>query len=278
MEDYLINYEKYEKVIIYNFNLGDGGIADNIKFFILLLDLSLKNNYRLYYKINNIKIEKYIKLKYDFMYIYDNILNNLPKTKITNRYINLEEINNSKYKYFILKPQDLYNYKISNDRELIIKKFNIKLNDIFIFSNDIINNTKNIINNLNYDYISIHLRLGDKYLENNKSNIICKNDERKYNINDIDNLISNLISNKSNIILFTDNYNIKLKLKNKFNELIITNADIGHTSFENTSEKQVLDAITEFYIMTNSTKIIGLSKSGFSLIASKFKNIDIKYL
>lgn len=70
-----------------------------------------------------------------------------------------------------------------------------------------------------------------------------------------------------------DNNNYKLKLKEKYSNIIITNCDIGHTSLTNTTAKQILDGITEFYILTNSKIIFAASYSGFSIMASKFNKI-----
>ena len=60
MENYINNFESFDKSVIYNFELGNGGVGDNIKFFMIALELCMKNNKRLYYKKNNIEIEKYI--------------------------------------------------------------------------------------------------------------------------------------------------------------------------------------------------------------------------
>ena len=38
---------------------------------------------------------------------------------------------------------------------------------------------------------------------------------------------------------------------------------------------QILDAITEFYILTNSEIIFAGSRSGFSMVASKINNIPL---
>jgi len=43
----------------------------------------------------------------------------------------------------------------------------------------------------------------------------------------------------------------------------------------NTTMQQILDAISEFYLLTNSEHIYYASMSGFSIIASKFNNIQI---
>jgi len=61
-----------------------------------------------------------------------------------------------------------------------------------------------------------------------------------------------------------------MKLKEKFNNIFVTNCDVGHSSLSNTSEKQILDALSEFYLLTNSKVIFGASNSGFSKVASKF--------
>ena len=62
-------------------------------------------------------------------------------------------------------------------------------------------------------------------------------------------------------------------IKKKYKKVIITGAEIGHTSLSNTTNKQVLDAVTEFYILSNSILIYAASYSGFSNMSSKFNNV-----
>ena len=64
-------------------------------------------------------------------------------------------------------------------------------------------------------------------------------------------------------------------LKNKYNNINILNCHIGHTCLSNTTDVQTLDAVTEFYLMTKSEKIFSASNSGFSIMASKYRNIPI---
>lgn len=71
IEEYINNYNNLKKNIVYDFKLGFGGIGDYIKFYIFLLNICIDNNYKLYYKINNIFIEKYIKIKFKEMLIID---------------------------------------------------------------------------------------------------------------------------------------------------------------------------------------------------------------
>lgn len=261
MDNYINNFNNYTYKIVYNFELNSGGIGDCIKFFMYILNLCINNNIKLYYQINNIAIEKYLKLKYAQMYIEKK---DIGKKNIIYIFKNILKINNDDYN--IVTP--FICYKSFNYDDI---KINIE--DVFDFSSEIkINSFKLFPNNM-INYISIHLRLGDKHLETDKSYVYCKNDERFFN----ENLIFNYIEMNSdkNIIFFCDNNNYKLKIKNKYNNVFTTDCDIGHTSLSNTTDKQILDSITEFYLMTNSDKIVCASHSGFSIIASKFKNIPL---
>ena len=103
---------------------------------------------------------------------------------------------------------------------------------------------------------------------------MCKNDTRSFSSEKIFKFIEN--NKDKSIIFFCDNNSEKLKIKNKYNNIIISTAQIGHTSLSNTTNKQILDSITEFYILSNSHLIYSASNSGFSQMASKFNNI--KYI
>ena len=246
MDNYINKFESFDKKIVYNFNVGSGGIGDYIKFFMFCLESCIKNNVRLYYKKNNIEIEKYIKLKYDKMYINDDAMKEL----------NFVEV---------VYPGMFYS-TVNYDYSIAIK-------DVFYFSDEVKINSKDLISHNVVNYISIHLRLGDKYLETDKNYIHCKEDTRNFSEEKIYKFIEN--NYNKNIFFCCDNNSYKLKIKEKYNNLIITNCDIGHTSLSNTTQKQVLDAVTELYILSNSETIYCGSNSGFSIIASKFNNIPI---
>ncbi len=250
MEEYINKFDSFEKKIVYNFPLGYGGIGDCIKFFMFSLDGCIENNTSLYYKKNNIIIEKYLLLKYKKMYI--------------------SEID-STYKY--VDPTSFYNsynfYHYNNKSSLPFK-------EVFYFSDEVILNSKILLPENITNYISIHLRLGDQHLEIDQHFVMCKNDSREYNEERLFKFIEN--NSNKNIIFFCDNNSYKLKIKKLYNNIIITSCDIGHTSLSNTTEKQVLDGITEFYLMTNSEKIYSASQSGFSIIAAKFNNIPIEFI
>jgi hypothetical protein len=258
MEKYIQKYDTFTKKIVYKFEFGYGGLGDFLKFFIYILNICLKNNYKLYYLINNNSIEKYIKLKYPKMYITNQEINNV--YNINNEH-ELFNINN--YNYLIVTPFCFYeNCKHDNQ---------IKLSDVFEFSDEIRMNSYQLLPNKNIKYISIHLRLGDYYLENN-TNLPCKEEKRVFNENNLFYCIEQ--NYDKNIIFFCENNNYKLKIKQKYNNVIILNSEITHTTLSNNSEQSILDTITEFYIMTNSEKIYAASISGFSFMSSRFNNIE----
>ena len=247
MKNYIKNFENFDKTIIYDFKLGDGGIGDYIKYFMIILTECINNNTKIYQKINNIEIEKYIKLKYDFFYITED---------------EISRLNN----FTIKKPYDYYDGGGYNG--------DIYVNEVFYFDNIVKTNVKNILPSLPTNYISIHIRLGDKFLETDKKFVKCKKDTRFFSEEKIYKFIED--NSDKNIILFSDNNNYKLKIKNKYNNIFISNSQIGHTSLSNTTNRQILDTITEFYILSNSQLIYGASCSSFSITASKFNNV--KYI
>ena len=242
MEVYIQNYKLFDKTVVYNFELGNGGIGDYIKFFMFVLKDCMKNNKKLYCKKNNIEIEKYIKLKYD-MYIE-----------------NLESLEN----YEIVSPYMYYSTINTN--------FTLNINEVFYFTDEIIENSKRLYDQQD-QHISIHLRLGDKYLETDRKYVMVKDDTRNFSEEKIYECIEKNI--KNHIFFCCDNQKYKLKIKNRYPNIIITNCKIGHTSLSNTTSEQIIDAITEFYILTKSQIIYSASNSGFSEIASKFNNIPL---
>lgn len=244
MDNYINKYDSFTKQIVYNFTLGYGGIGDCIKFFMFILESCMKNNTRLYYKINNIDIEKYIRLKYDKMYINEHMIKKLKRVDIVDPTMFYSSVN--------------YNYTID-------------IKDVFYFTDEIKINCKYLFPSDITTYISIHLRLGDKYLETDKQYVVCKDDARSFSEEKIYKFIEE--NSNKNIFFCCDNKNYKLQLKERYSNLIITNCDIGHSSLSNTTNKQILDSITEFYILTNSEMIFGASYSGYSIIAAKFNNI-----
>ena len=244
MDTYINNYKTYDKINVYVFNLCEGGIGDYIKFFMHALMLCVKNKERLYYRKGNLEIEKYIKLKYAEMYIDDD---------------KIKELNNPE----IIKPHFYYSVQYFD--------FIINISDVFYFTEEIKINCELLFPKEITTYISVHVRLGDKHLETEKLYIQCPDDERHFSEEKMYKFIED--SSNKHIFFCCDNNAYKLKIKERYNNIITINSDIGHTALYNTTPKQVLDAITEFYILANSKMIYSASFTGFSFVASKINNI-----
>ena len=262
MDAYIQEKSTYEIKFIYSFKLGDGGLGDSLKFFMYFLEVCIENKIDLYYLKNNIPIEKYIKLRNNEMYkSVDEIR--------TQRNYRLESVLNTnllaKKVNYIVTPYILYN--VFN-----YDKLKIPIEEVFEFDEVIKRNANKLLDTKIEEYISLHLRLGDKFLEvKDKRYLLCPNDERVFSNNKMEECI---IKNRDRkLLFFCDNENYKVMINKKYDNVLITKSKIGHTSFANTSDEEIKDTITEFYLLTNSKKIIAVSRSGFSIIASKFKNI-----
>ena len=280
MEQYIQEYDTYTTNVVYFFNTGSGGIGDCMKYFMYVLQICIQHKYKLYYCKCNTTLEKYLLMKHDKMYIDQHKLNRentmmLREFGEHSKTIIEEHTNKNKnIKYFIVRPFACY--KTFKD---IYDSLTIPFQDVFTFHNDVIKNKEHIFPTINSSgdsdigdnnmFHSIHLRLGDKFLETDKKFVVVKNDTRGFE----QHKIVKYIQDHSNIpiLFFCDNQNYKEKMCEKFDNLYQNNCIIGHTSLFNTTEKQILDAITEFYILTQSNVIVAASKSGFSLVAAKYK-------
>ena len=81
LDKYLEKYNDFKHLQIFFFDVGYGGIGDNIKYFTYLLQLCIKNNHKIKYVKNNIPLENYLKLKYNIFYISKEEFDNIKKTK-----------------------------------------------------------------------------------------------------------------------------------------------------------------------------------------------------
>lgn len=251
IKNYIKNYDNLTKKLIYNFEYGMGGIGDYFKFFIYALRYCINNNIKLYLSIKH-ELDRYVRLKYDKMYIDINNLNYIT----LNKYKDLEKIDDKNI--YLVYPFIFYDVQ----KEVYDNAIISKLEDLFYFTDEI------IINLPKEKYISLHLRLGDKYLETDKNFIICKDDKRYYNESKLNKFIEE--NKDKNIYFFCDNYTFKKNIKQKYSYINIIDVKIGHTSLLNTTNEQIKNSIIEFYIISKSEKIYWISWSGFSLMASRF--------
>ena len=102
MEEYLDKYNSLDKIIVYDFRLGSGGIGDLLKFFIYLLNYGIKNNIRIHYLINDISLEKFLILRNNIFYIKNENINNSIKINDHNEMITIKP-----NIYYIIEPHIL---------------------------------------------------------------------------------------------------------------------------------------------------------------------------
>ena len=246
MNSYINNYSKFDKTVIYNFHMENGGIGDYIKFAMLILSDCMNNNIKFYIKRNDTLLEQYIKLKFENLYINEDEITKLSDVTI-------------------LRPNDYY-YKHTEFANL-----KLNWNEVFYFSDIVKSNADKLFPNHVKEYISLHIRLGDKNMPDQMNH---PNDDRVFNEKKLYEFIET--NSKKNIFCVSDNQDYKLKIKNKYNNIIITDIDIRHTASQKTTSKQILDGVTEFYLLTKSQLIYCPNHSGFSKVAAKFRNI--KYI
>lgn len=264
MENYFNNYDNFTKKVVYKFILGWGGVGDYVKYFMCLLNMCMENNIKMYYLVENNVVDNFIKLKHPQMYIKPEELVNL---QYLDNIDHLTSINEDHF--YIVEVWKMYKF-----HSILYDSITQKVSDYFYFTDEI--KTNALYQNLSENYISIHVRLGDKFLETDKANVLVKNDVRHFH----EDILFDFIEKKSdkNILFFCDNYSYKQKIKNKYEYVNITEYKIGHTSLSSTTFEEAFNGITEFYILTNSTEIYSPTGSGFSIVASKFNQVPFFFI
>jgi hypothetical protein len=253
MEEYLAGWDTYKKGAILTTFFGQGaGVGDYVKYFMYLLQFCMKVKYRVYYLTGRPE-EKYLKLVDDRMYI-------------TQEEMNKQLANNM---VVVKSPLNFYDTFCWSD---IV----VNASDVFKFTDEVIQNKETILDHEG-DYICMHVRLGDKFLETPKENVIVVNDTRKFD----DNLIHDFINNNQDktIVMMSDNKAFREKIKNTHDNVKITTGKIGHTGLANMLlSTETLDAITELYILTKSEKVVVCTDSGFPIIPKLFDNTQLEFL
>lgn len=261
--NYCLKYDNLKKKVVFHFTIGMGGIGDFFKYFIYLLKLCIENDIKLYYFSEANPLDEFIKNSYFKMNIF---LRNISEYNKLNKIDDIFAIQSDVL--YIIEPFSMYENNVNEDIPYFIDK-------LFYFSYDVVSNSINQLLNTN-EYISIHLRLGDVFLECDKRFVLSTDDTRNFDEEFLFKFIED--NSETQIFFFCDNKTYKDKLKSKYPAIQTTDFYIGHTSLLNTTREQYLNAVTEFYLLTKSKYIYAASNSGFSLMASKFSNTPLMNL
>jgi hypothetical protein len=260
--DYLDNWENLEVKLVYYYK-NSGGLGDYLKYFGSLLNLCMKKNYKLYFYKDDDNdeefIKKYVYLNYEFM-IIDRETVEKNKTRQINKWKKLKTLKRKKIMNLVT-PLPFYGAPF---KSLCYER----LSTMFSIS-DTVKNHEIVKHYSNFDYISLHIRLGDKHMEHPP--IVNSRDDRHYKENLV---IEFLERNKDkNILLFCDNAKYKQELQQKYKNVSITSAKVVHYNEKGTTEEEVLHTVIEFYLLSKSKKIYSSCNSGFSGMASIYGNV-----
>jgi hypothetical protein len=264
METYMKDYSTYTVHLVYRFPLGAGGIGDYIKFAMFLLEYCIAHSYAFHMLREGTYLENYIQLLYPTLYCTNESLQNPVQLRSLDMFHSLDA-----HTDYVIDPQSIY-------RIFDYSFLTIPFREVFSFSDKVIENRKRLLPSSFTHYVSLHLRLGDAFLETDPSYVLCKTDTREFSKEALRRWIETHTSKP--VLFFCDSHTYKQQLVERYPNIHILNTNIGHTSLVNTSEEQVLDTVTEFYILTQSEEIVAASKSGFSTVASLCHHTPIHYL
>ena len=244
----------YSNKVIFMIPHFQGGIGDMIKYFLFLIQLCIEKHWKVYYAITNVKANRWLKLRYPELYcVPDNpvLLSNIDQL---NTFVpDLE---------YVVRPHLLYSL-------FSYEKLYLKGSDVFEFAPEIVERSKRF----SIEYVSLHIRLGDKFLEIPVEQNQCITDVRTFN----EDSVIECIQQNPGILIFCDNLAYKTSLKEKY-KIFITDFKIGHTCLPSTSDEAIIDTLTEFYLLAKSQHIYSASDSGFPRMASNFYGVQYTQL
>jgi hypothetical protein len=273
IKKYLSSFNDYNNTVVFVSTIG--GIGDNLRSLMFIFSYCLENKIKFLYK-DVLHTDKFFKIRYnELKYNGDELPEKINgaikpthKFSINNNKIKITpELNND---LIFVNSTTIRNIEHRHGNNSVVKYF-FKWSQIFCFSDIIKDESKKIIN-IDENYISIHIRLGDKYLENLKLVEFEKKCTRVKDIEEAEKTVTNkILELKNNTIFFTcENLSFKKKIKHKYNNIIINEDEIAHTNKRNTNYENTKNTIIDFYILCNSNKIFGLSRTGFSEVAQYY--------
>jgi hypothetical protein len=230
--------------IIVDFHIYDSNIKDYLKYFSLKPKINEKiaNNIYKFTKINCSFTNNKGIINYNIVDNNDDFINYINNQYIYSNNIFINTVNfpshfisqtHIDYMKTILEPTDLFKIEINN----LMNKIGLNKND----------------------YITYHIRLGDNFLENQFE--LIQNNKLEQIINKLD------IDKDNNFLLISDSILIKNILTKKYLKIKTTENEAIHTGQTNNIDK-IKNTLLDFYLMSNSKKIISFSiyphGSGFS--------------
>jgi len=255
MEEYLVSRTTFSKKVIFMIPYFQGGIGDIIKYFLYLIQLCIEKRLKVYFAITDLKVNKWLKLKHPELYYTPHAVNVLQNICQLDRLDDTVD--------YIIQPHILYS-------TFSYEQLYLKGSDVFLFAPEIIERSKHFCLET---YRSIHIRLGDKFLEIPIELNQCITDVRTFNKDSV----IDCIQKNPGILVFCDNLAYKQTLQKNY-QIELTPFKIGHTCLPSTSDDVILDTLTEFYILAKSQHIFISNDSGFPKMAANFYGVSFTQL
>lgn len=269
------------RILVYHFGENMGGLADMIKFLFHTVTVSVKFQMTLKIDITH-AIKRFLTINPLYQWDQTLSLKTVREINESDRNHHFSQITDP---LIVIKPTDYYAYNINYDllcdndfKNMNPNNFTYDLKQYMSFTNEI-NDQLQLITPKN-DYICIHVRLGDKYLEIAPHRGFIYWDDR--NVQDDEAKIRKIIASSSPtstpIYLLADNNAYKIKFKQQFEKLNIFTNQIFNISGSYNSpdyDEGIKQAIVEFLFLTNAKQIHALTYSGFSLISSLIGQVPL---
>jgi hypothetical protein len=247
MEEYLLLRPTYTKKVIFMIPHFQGGIGDFIKYFLFLVQLCIQKQLNVYFGVTELNVNKWLKMRYPELYYK-------PRFPIFLQHVCQLDSLIADVDY-IIRPYILYN-------TFTYEQLYLKGSDVFEFTPEIVERSKQFPIE---KYTSLHIRLGDKFLEIPVEQNQCVTDVRTFNQESV----VECIQQNPGIMIFCDNLAYKTNLRENYN-VLVTPFKIGHTCLPSTSDDIIMDTLTEFYLLAKSQHIYSASDSGFPKMAAQF--------
>lgn len=256
-------------------NIGMG-IGDYIRGSFFLLQLCIEYNIEFDLDFSQHPISKFlintqnnnINIK-DNDDVYDINYENIQY--IFNHMISINDFMNN---FIINKEEEIY-YLFTNNHPLNLITDNEKniIKNKFIPNKELDNAIETTLYNLDLlknEYIVIHIRVGDRYINTNN-----KLDENT--LNDIYTILENNITFNKEFLLLSDSNELKNILKNKYCNLKIQINEILHLAHDCTNIESLKNTIIDFFLISYASSVISLSiydhLTGFSEYCCIMNNI-----
>lgn len=226
-----------------DFHIYDNNVKYFLKYFYLkpIVNEKIANNIYKFININSSFTNNNGIISYEIDDNYDDFINylNIQPVYASNIFINTVQF-----------PSHFIHQKHVNYMKTILEPTNF-----FKIEIDNLMNNLGLVKN---DFITYHIRLGDVFLENQFE--LIQN-------NQLYQIIEKLNIDNNNYLLVSDSLLVKKILTKKYSNFKTIDDEIVHTSQNNNVDK-IKNTLLDFYMMSNSKKIISFSiyphGSGFS--------------